>query len=269
MLLELLPPSADATERIEELIDRYATIQMQRVDEIATYAATLRCRHGHISSYLSGQPMMACQACDNCRPGSKSVTTVALPSEGEQLQTILRCVDTAPWSWGSFSLRKILRGDPNAPEKGRKSSEWGALAFRSDAAVEKLMDRLVDADLLCPRELSHGGVVLDLTPTGRDALKDPARLPSTPPKTRERPKPEPEQIGPVDKALFERLRAWRLETAKAAGVPPFVVAHDSLLKSLAAARPQSEGELTAIKGIGPKRLAQYGPAILALVAKDE
>ncbi|MCP4636865.1 MAG: RecQ family ATP-dependent DNA helicase, partial [Methyloversatilis sp.] len=60
LLLELLPPPADAATQVEALIDRYATIQVQRVDEIAAYAATRRCRHGHISAYLSGQTMKAC-----------------------------------------------------------------------------------------------------------------------------------------------------------------------------------------------------------------
>jgi ATP-dependent DNA helicase RecQ len=274
LLLEILPPHPDTAARVEALIDRYATIQAQRVDEIAAYAATGRCRHGHISTYLSGRPLSACRSCDNCRPDSspvKSAASFKLPSDVDQLLAVLRCVATAPWSWGPASLTYILRGSARAPEKGRASAEWGVLAFRSRTAVERLLDRLVVADLLRRRQLEHGGVVLDLTPAGRAALQDPARLSSLPaaPPTSPDAKAEPEQnareIGPVDEALFQRLRTWRREVARAAGVAPFVVAHDAVLKCIAAARPKNEAELAGIKGMGPRKLAQYGPAILDVV----
>jgi superfamily II DNA helicase RecQ len=73
----------------------------------------------------------------------------------------------------------------------------------------------------------------------------------------------------VDEGLFQQLRAWRRETAQAGGVPPFVVAHDAVLQRVAAVRPKNEAELAQIKGIGPRKLAQYGPAILAVVNRDE
>jgi ATP-dependent DNA helicase RecQ len=277
--LELLAPPADAATRVETLIDRYATIQVQRVDEIAAYATTRRCRHGHISAYLSGQPMETCQSCDNCRPatGPESLadpSALDLPDEREQLLTILRCVATAPWSWGRTSLVYILRGGSRAPQKGRKSPEWGALGFRSQAAVKGLLERLVVAELLRPRQLDHGGVVLDLTPAGRAALKDPDQLASlvveakSPTAAPTESKPDDDEIGPPDEALFERLRTWRRETAQAADVPPYVVAHDALLRRIATIQPQDEPQLLEIKGMGPKRLAQYGTAILALVRKD-
>jgi superfamily II DNA helicase RecQ len=34
------------------------------------------------------------------------------------------------------------------------------------------------------------------------------------------------------------------------------------LQRIAAARPQTAEELRAVKGVGPKKLAQYGPAVL-------
>ena len=274
LLLELLPPGDDAAARIESLLDRYATIQAQRVDEIAAFAATERCRHGHISSYLSGRPMAGCRSCDNCQPDlARSAVAVDLPSESEQLQAILCCVAAAPWSWGQRSLTQILRGSPSAPEKGRGSPQRGALAFRSQAAITQLLDRLVYAELLRPRTLTHGGVVLDLTPAGRVAITDPSKLPApeaavTSSDTIGKPMDNPEEIAPVDDPLFQQLRVWRLETARAAGIPPYVVAHDTVLQRIAAVQPQNEAELAKIKGIGPKRLALYGPTILVLVQKD-
>jgi DNA helicase-2/ATP-dependent DNA helicase PcrA len=65
----------------------------------------------------------------------------------------------------------------------------------------------------------------------------------------------------------EKLRAWRLERARADGVPPYVVFHDSVLHLIADARPSSLGELSQIPGIGPAKLERYGVDVLALVER--
>lgn len=278
LLLQILPPPPDSDARAAELIERYAAIQAQRIDEIAAYASTRRCRHGHISAYLSGRPMSSCNSCDNCMPDAaptRSAEASDLPSDADQLKTVLQCVADTPWSWGRLSLIYILLGSSRAPERGPTSPGWGALAFRSHAAVQELLDRLVAADLLCRRRLGHGGFVLELTPTGRAALKDPDRLPSVASRRPSSPGAHPDSVpssdqsGETDESLFERLRAWRLETAKEAGLPAFVVAHDTLLQRIASARPKSVTGLAQLKGIGPKKLAQYGAAILAVVNSVE
>jgi DNA helicase-2/ATP-dependent DNA helicase PcrA len=64
----------------------------------------------------------------------------------------------------------------------------------------------------------------------------------------------------------QRLREWRLERAKADDVPPYVVFHDSVLHAIAAARPETLGELAQISGVGPAKLERYGDEVLATVA---
>jgi ATP-dependent DNA helicase RecQ len=69
-----------------------------------------------------------------------------------------------------------------------------------------------------------------------------------------------------DKDLFERLRTWQLAVARETGKAPFMVVPLSTLKQIAACRPANLQELAAIKGIGPHKLEQYGPAIIAIIA---
>ena len=64
----------------------------------------------------------------------------------------------------------------------------------------------------------------------------------------------------------EKLRVWRYERAKADGVPPYVVFHDSVLHQIAATYPQSLGELSQISGVGPAKLERYGAELLAVLA---
>jgi ATP-dependent DNA helicase RecQ len=69
----------------------------------------------------------------------------------------------------------------------------------------------------------------------------------------------------ADQALFEKLRARRMELAKAQGVPPYVIFHDKTLMEMAARSPRSIAELRAIAGIGDAKLARYGAAFLAVI----
>ena len=73
------------------------------------------------------------------------------------------------------------------------------------------------------------------------------------------------RLGADDALLFDALRAWRLERAKADKVSPFIVAYDTVIAQIAERRPQSERELLAIPGIGPGKVEKYGAEILAIV----
>jgi ATP-dependent DNA helicase RecQ len=276
LLLELLPPPTDAVERIETLLERYETIQDQRVDEITAYARTHRCRHGHLNAYLGGRTIAHCGACDNCVE-IRSPSDADLPNERDQLLIVLQCVAAAPWSWGRQSLVRILRGDegvrPGARplhQEGRDQPGFGALAFRSKAAVERMLDQLETGRFLQARRIEHGGIVLDLTPSGQAALQDPAALdkliaPAKKPVVRRRPRGEDGQEPHADEAMFQILRAWRLEQARDQEVPPYAVFHDSHLRSIAAHLPLTSEALSRLKGIGPRKLEKYGPAVIELV----
>ena len=71
----------------------------------------------------------------------------------------------------------------------------------------------------------------------------------------------------VNDELFEELRAWRLARAKADGLAPFMIAHNTTLIALAATPPQTTGQLIGTPGFGPKKAEAYGADILAITAK--
>jgi DNA helicase-2/ATP-dependent DNA helicase PcrA len=79
-------------------------------------------------------------------------------------------------------------------------------------------------------------------------------------------RPRAERLGPADPAIVERLRRWRTERARAAGVPAHVLLHDRTLEVLATIRPQSTDELLGVPGLGPVKAARFGPALLELCA---
>jgi ATP-dependent DNA helicase RecQ len=70
----------------------------------------------------------------------------------------------------------------------------------------------------------------------------------------------------VDRDLFERLRSWRRRVADARGKPAWTILDDKALRAIARERPASPAALLRCRGIGEKRLADFGAAILDLVA---
>jgi DNA helicase-2/ATP-dependent DNA helicase PcrA len=70
-----------------------------------------------------------------------------------------------------------------------------------------------------------------------------------------------------DEALFEALREWRVETAKAESVPAYVVFTDLTLQAIAEVLPRDPAQLLAINGIGRAKQERYGDAVLGLVAQ--
>jgi ATP-dependent DNA helicase PIF1 len=74
-----------------------------------------------------------------------------------------------------------------------------------------------------------------------------------------------ETVGASDPELFEALRAWRAAKAREVELPAYMVAHDKTLDEVAARKPQSEAELLRVPGFGPKKVADYGEGILAVV----
>src|SRR5260221_155663 len=64
---------------------------------------------------------------------------------------------------------------------------------------------------------------------------------------------------------FATANPGRSIAARSDGVPPYVIAPDSLLIEIADQRPSSIPALRRVKGMGPSRLARYGEEILGII----
>ena len=77
--------------------------------------------------------------------------------------------------------------------------------------------------------------------------------------------PAPKPVEPDD-PLYETLKRWRLETAKAEERPAYVIFHNSTLAEIVRRGPRSREELAAVPGVGPAKLERYGDEVLAVLA---
>jgi len=71
-----------------------------------------------------------------------------------------------------------------------------------------------------------------------------------------------------ERARWDRLRAWRSETAKSDGVPAYVIFHDATLAEIARSEPESLEDLRQIPGMGARKLDRFGADLLEVVAAD-
>jgi len=78
-------------------------------------------------------------------------------------------------------------------------------------------------------------------------------------------RPQAAELPAESAGTFERLRAWRSETAASASVPAYVVFTDATLTAIAEQRPGSVAALVAIPGIGQTKLDKFGEEVLSLV----
>ena len=65
--------------------------------------------------------------------------------------------------------------------------------------------------------------------------------------------------------ILDALRECRRDLAKEAGVPPYVIFHDSTLREMARIRPMSQRDMALVSGVGERKLEAYGDAFLAVI----
>ncbi len=75
------------------------------------------------------------------------------------------------------------------------------------------------------------------------------------------------ELSDADEALYDKLKAWRLDTARTDNVPAFVILHDSVLREIARSRPGDKAALAAISGIGERKLERFGEAVIEIVTE--
>jgi ATP-dependent DNA helicase RecQ len=118
--------------------------------------------------------------------------------------------------------------------------------------------------------------VLKLTDVARPVLKGAERVqlrvyqkPVKARRTSGKPKGFVEtDLSAEEQAVFEKLRWWRMETARKHNVPAYVIFHDATMREIAKVQPHSLDDLRGVSGVGEKKLETYGEEIVALIAEQ-
>jgi ATP-dependent DNA helicase RecQ len=239
--------------------------------DMERYAAGVGCRHRRLLAYF-GQAYDRddCGACDYCLEELEPVGDASVVA-----RKILSCVARVGQRFGAAHVTNVLRGSAveAVTARGHRAlSTFGLLADAPVAEVRGYIEQLTAHGLL--RQTDGDFPVLELTEDGVRLLKDAASQPGLTlarqrRPVRERParraRIETESWDGVDRDLFERLRAVRLEIARARGVPPYVIFHDTTLREMARLKPDSTEALLSVYGVGARKAQDVGEQFLRVI----
>ena len=155
VLLELRPAGGAVGAQLDELLAEYAERQNGRVEAIASYARSARCRHRTIAEHFGEQLANCGSACDICQPAERSRKTNAAANNNSPARyaettaraAVLSAVSELPGQLGEKELVCVLLGVPGYPT----CAAFGQLAGADFAATRGVITGLLAGGQLAQR----------------------------------------------------------------------------------------------------------------------
>lgn len=247
-----------------EAPDARKRMEHRKLDALLGFAESCQCRRQVLLRYF-GDDCEPCGNCDVCLdPPETFDGSIAA-------QKLLSCIYRTGERFGQAHVISVLLGefDERIGRLGHdKLTTFGIGKEHDRNAWRSIVRQLVANGMIAVDVAGHGG--LSISPGGRQFLREKPPLSLRVSKearpARKSARREARDTFPsVDGALFEKLRARRLELARAQNVPPYVIFHDRTLAEMAARRPRSVAELAAVPGVGEAKLTRYGEAFLKVI----
>jgi ATP-dependent DNA helicase RecQ len=251
---------ARARQRIEtEVVPDRRAGERDRLNALAAFAEAPTCRRAILLRHFGEDPPERCGNCDNCLdpPASIDVTQVARKLLSAAFRTEMR--------FGVGHLADVLAGNDNEKVRGfghHRLSVFGIASEDELGLIRPVARALIARDAL--RADAYGG--LSFGPGAKPILKGEQQLVIAVPPPRKRGSRR-RFDGPAD-PLFDALREARRKIAADAGVPPYVIFHDSTLREIASRKPKTLNELSAVQGFGAVKLERYGEAMLLALSTN-
>jgi ATP-dependent DNA helicase RecQ len=251
---------ARARQRIGEVEAARQPGERARLAALGALVETAGCRRAILLRHFGEHPPETCGNCDHCLNPPKSMNAT------ETARKYLSAVFRTGQMFGAGYIEQVLTAQSTERSlmNGHEAlSVWGIVGAEETGLLKPVGRALLLKDAL--RANPHGG--LEFGPAARAILKGEAEVALLEQPRRERRRRGSAGGGdnPVDDPLFEALRQCRRDLAKAGQVPPYVIFHDSVLREMAATRPDTLAALGRIAGVGAKKLDAYGDAFLAVL----
>ncbi len=240
-----------------------------KLDALLALAEATDCRRVRLLQYFD-EASAACGNCDNClNPPAIWDASVAAQ---QLLSCIYRIEKHSNLSFGAGHLIDVLRGKLNdkVQQFGHGSlSTFGIGATLSEQQWRSILRQLVATGAV--RVDATAFNTLKLTESARGILKGEvpihlrAEHKASGKKTTVKNVTARSNLDDDSVDCLKTLKAWRSATAAKNNLPAYLIFHDSTLTALAETMPQSLKELSAIAGIGIKKLEAYGADLLQIL----
>ncbi|MFJ4760406.1 DNA helicase RecQ [Kocuria marina] len=245
------------------------------LDAMLALCETTDCRRVQLLRYF-GQDSEPCGNCDTCLNPPK-VWDATVPAQ-KLLSTLIRLQRERGEQFGSGKVFDILLGRSNERTEASRHQElsvWGIGQDLSErewrSVLRQLLARRVveavgDFGVLVPGPeagpVLRGEGTLELAVDRAPTARANGRARSGGGSGRSR---AADTLDEAAKETFEALREWRTSVAKEKQIPPYMVFSDATLVGIVEAAPASTAQLSGISGVGAKKLAEYGDAVLEVL----
>ena len=248
------------------------------LDAMLALCETTDCRRVQLLRYF-GQDSEPCGNCDTCLNPPK-VWDATVPAQ-KLLSTLIRLQRERGEQFGSGKVFDILLGRSNERTEASRHQElsvWGIGQDLSErewrSVLRQLLARRVveavgDFGVLVPGPeagpVLRGEGTLELAVDRAPTARANGRARSGGGSGRSR---AADTLDEAAKETFEALREWRTSVAKEKQIPPYMVFSDATLVGIVEAAPASTAQLSGINGVGAKKLAEYGDAVLEVLGSS-
>jgi ATP-dependent DNA helicase RecQ len=238
-----------------------------KLDAMLGLCETLSCRRMRLLDYF-GERSGPCGNCDTCLlPPISFDGTVPV-------QKLLSTIYRVDQRFAAGHIIDVLRGVTSeriTQWRHDALSVYGIGNDRSEQEWRAIVRQAIALGLVTVDHDSYSS--LKLTDAARPVLKGGQKVQLRQYQKPVKPKRQPSapkgyvemDLSKSEQAIFDKLRWWRVETARAHGVPAYVVFQDATLREIAKVKPTSLEQLRGVTGVGEKKLVSYGDEIVALI----
>lgn len=251
-----------------EADENFKRVLSLKLDAMLGLCETLNCRRMRLLQYF-GQESGPCGNCDTClMPPHAFDATVPV-------QKLLSAIYRVEQRFGAGHVIDVLRGNETEKVKQwqhQKLSTFGVGNMHGEDEWRAILRQTIAMGLVSVDYEAYNS--LKLTEAARAVLRGERKIEmrryQKPVKQKREPaKTSYQETGLTtgEQAIFDKLRWWRVESARRHNVPAYVIFVDATLREIAKAQPRTLAELRQVSGVGEKKLETYGAEILGLLAE--
>lgn len=245
-------------------------VERQKLNALLGYCESTTCRHQSILRYFGEDSPGGCANCDNC------LEPVATWNATKEVQKALSCVYRTGQRFGVVHLIDVLLGKTTSRIKEffhDQVSTYGIGKDLNQAQWNSIYRQLVAGGYLDADIALYGGLKM-VDSMALPILRGEQELWLRKDMTHSKSKSTKSDVSKTtiysfansaEEALWQALKAKRMELARDQGVPPYIIFHDATLMEILKARPTKLNQLKLIGGVGQAKLDRYGPHFLSVI----
>ena len=250
------------------------------LDAMVGYCRTTDCLHAYMTRYFGETAGAAAKTdgkcvggCANCEHTFETIDVTDIA------RAISRCVHDVNQHVGSGKIVKVLRGS-KALDLSYLNPEslpsFGMLDEVPEARIRDVLSQMATDGFLT---IAEGRLpIVGFGPRAAETVApefhyDIKKIKRADARARRTPDVSTPAVGSYvpddgDEALFQKLRALRLDIARELGKPLYIVFSDKTLRDMVRVKPITDDQFLAVNGVGESKLKQYGERFMAAIRED-